>query len=145
MTPTHEEHVAIKGMRSSVFSRPDSIRSHHSPHPTPTATFRPRIHARPIRRQAPTGGPLTEALDLVPRSDSHGDDETAAIEVGRLVATQAWKTLWLVPVFGCWEARSATEATVEPPVTLSRNQEAKIPDERRVSIGLKYGAARGTP
>ena len=65
--------------------------------------------------------------------------------MGRLVATQAWKTLWLVTVFERWEARSATEATMEPPVTKSRNQGAKIPDERRVSIGQKDGAARGTP
>ena len=65
--------------------------------------------------------------------------------MGRLVATQAWKTLWLVPVLGCWEARSATEATVEPPFTKSPNQEAKIPDEPRASIRLRDGAARGTP
>jgi len=44
------------------------------------------------------------------------------------VATQAWKTPWMVTVFGRWEARSATEATMEPPATMSRNQVAKIPD-----------------
>jgi len=33
-----------------------------------------RIDPRPIRRQAPTGGPLAKALDLVARSDSHGYD-----------------------------------------------------------------------
>ena len=48
----------------------------------------------------------------------------------RPVAAQAWKSPWLATVFGRWEARSATEATVEPPVTKSRNQRAKIPDER---------------
>ena len=47
----------------------------------------------------------------------------------RLVATQAWKTPWLATVFGRWEARSGTEATMEPPVTKSRNQGAKIPDK----------------
>ena len=41
--------------------------------------------------------------------------------------------------------RLAIEATVEPPATKSRNQEAKISDERRASIGLRDGAARGTP
>ncbi len=68
----------------------------------------------------------------------------------RLVATQAWKSPWLVTVFGCWEARLVTEATVEPPAIVSRNQVAKIPDGRRrtgrrASIGLLDGAARGTP
>ena len=81
----------------------------------------------------------------VRRSDSHGYDLSAAIVVWMLVATQAWKTLWLVTVFGRWEARSATEATMEPPATKSPNQGAKIPDERLASIGLRDGAARGTP
>ena len=31
---------------------------HHPPHPTATHSFRPRIHTRPVRRQAPTGSPL---------------------------------------------------------------------------------------
>jgi hypothetical protein len=34
---------------------------------------------------------------------------------------------------------------MEPPATKSRNQRAKIPDEWRASIGLRDGAARGTP
>ena len=63
----------------------------------------------------------------------------------RPVATQAWKTLWLVTVFERWEARSATEATMEPPTTKSRNQTAKIPDDLKASIGQRDGAARGTP
>ena len=62
-----------------------------------------------------------------------------------LVATQAWKTLWLVTVLEAYGGRSATEATMEPSVTVSRNQGAKIPDERRASIGQRDGAARGTP
>jgi hypothetical protein len=57
----------------------------------------------------------------------------------------ARKTPWLVTVFGRWEARSATRAIIEPPVTMGRNQGAKISDEQRVSIGQKDGAARGTP
>ena len=61
------------------------------------------------------------------------------------VATQAGKSLWLVTLFERLEARSATEATVEASDTLSRNQGAKIPDERRASIGQSYGAARCTP
>ena len=48
----------------------------------------------------------------------------------RPVAARAGKTLWLVTFFGRWEARSATEATMEPPATKSRNEEVKIPDER---------------
>jgi len=60
------------------------------------------------------------------------------------------KSPWLVTLFERCEARSATEATVEPPVTVSRNQGAKIPDGhwlsgRRASIGQRDGAARGTP
>ena len=39
-------------------------------------------------------------------------------------------TLDMVTVFERWEARSATEATMEPPTTKSRNQTAKIPDGR---------------
>ena len=41
-----------------------------------------------------------------------------------------WKTPWLVTVFERWEARSTTEATMEQPATMSRNEEVKIPDER---------------
>ena len=62
--------------------------SHHPPHPSATTTFQSRIHARPIRRQAPTGGPLPESLDLVARSDRHGDDETAAMVVRSLLAVK---------------------------------------------------------
>ncbi len=61
------------------------------------------------------------------------------------MATQAWKTPWLATVLARLEARSATEATVEPPVTTSRNQRAKISDKQRASIGLRDGVARGTP
>ena len=57
----------------------------------------------------------------------------------------AWKTPWLVKVFGRWEARSATGAIMEPPATTSRTQGAKIPDGQRASIGQSDGAARGTP
>ena len=63
----------------------------------------------------------------------------------RPVATQAWKSPWPVAVFRRWEARSATEATMEPPATKGRNQRAKIPDEQRASIAMRDGAARGTP
>ena len=72
-------------------------------------------------------------------------EDSAAMTADRLVATQAGKSLWLVTLFERLEARSATEATVEASDTLSRNQGAKIPDERRASIGQSYGAARGTP
>ena len=60
------------------------------------------------------------------------------------VASRAWKSSWLVTVLERWEARSATEATVERSVTKSRNQRAKIPDERSASIGQRDRAARGT-
>ena len=47
---------------------------HHHPPPPTTHPFRPRIKARPVRREAPTGSPLPQALDLVPRSHGHGHD-----------------------------------------------------------------------
>ncbi len=55
------------------------------------------------------------------------------------------KSLWLVTLFGRWEARSATGATMEPSVTQNRNQGVKIPDEQRALIGQRDGAASGTP
>jgi len=61
------------------------------------------------------------------------------------VAAQAGKSHWLATVSGHWEARSAIEANMEPSGIVSRNQGVKILDERRASIGLKDGAARGTP
>jgi len=69
----------------------------------------------------------------------------AAKTADRLAAARAGKSHWLATVFGRWEARSAAEATREPPATKSRNREAKIPDRRRASIGLTDGAARGAP
>jgi hypothetical protein len=57
-------------------------------------------------------------------------EDPAAKTADRPVAAQAWKSPWLVTFFGRWEARSATEATMEPPATKSRNEEVKIPDER---------------
>jgi hypothetical protein len=46
---------------------------HDTPHP-PSAHLQPRIHPCPIRREAPTRGPLAQGLDLVASSDSNGDD-----------------------------------------------------------------------
>jgi hypothetical protein len=50
----------------------------------------------------------------------------AAKTADRPVAARAWKTPWLVRVLEAYGGRSATEATMEPPVTMSRNQRAKI-------------------
>ena len=69
----------------------------------------------------------------------------AAKTADRLVATQAWKTLWLVAVLKTYGGRSATVATVEPPDTKSQNQRARISDKQRASIAMRDGAARGTP
>ena len=49
------------------------------------------VHARPIRRQAPTRSPLPQALDRVDRSDSHGDDVLGGVMVGG----------WLFGTFFC--------------------------------------------
>jgi hypothetical protein len=53
------------------------------------------IHSRSIRRQAPTGGPLAERLDLVARGHSNEDDQAAAIVVRSL-----WAALGEVCVVG---------------------------------------------
>jgi hypothetical protein len=68
----------------------------------------------------------------------------------RPVAARAGKSHWLVTVLEAYGGRLAIEATMEPPVTMGRNQEAKIPDGRRytggrASIGQRDGAERGTP
>jgi hypothetical protein len=54
-----------------------------------------------------------------------------------------------VTLLEAYGGRLAIEATVEPPVTVRRNQVAKIPDERRLtglraSIGLR-GVPGGVP
>ncbi len=62
---------------------------------------------------------------------------SAAKTADRLVAARAWKSPWLVTLLEAYGGRLAIEATVEPPVTVSRNQRSEIPDEWRASIGLK--------
>ena len=71
-------------------------------------------------------------------------EDPSAKTADRLVAAWVWKSPWLVSLFRRWEARSATEATMEPSATMGRNQEAKIPDERRVLLGTGMGP-RGVP
>jgi hypothetical protein len=57
-----------------------------------------------------------------------------------------WKTNWLATVLGRWDARSATEATIETPAAVSRNRGAEIPDEMGGLLsGRGMGAARGNP
>ena len=72
-------------------------------------------------------------------------EDPTAKPADRPVAARAWKSPWLATLLARWEARSAIEATMEPPATKSRNQVVKIPDEQRTSIGQRDGAARGTP
>jgi hypothetical protein len=55
----------------------------------------------------------------------------------RRVAALAWKRPWLVTVLEAYGGRLAIEATMEPTVTVSRNQRSEIPDGPRASIGLK--------
>ena len=47
----------------------------------------------------------------------------------RPVAARVWKSPWLVTVLKAYGGRLAIEATMEPPVTVSRNQRSKIPDD----------------
>jgi len=49
-----------------------------------------------------------------------------------------------VTLLEAYGGRLAIEATVEPPVTVSRNQRSEIPDEWRASIGLR-GMPGGVP
>ena len=51
----------------------------------------------------------------------------------RLVAARARKTPWMVTILNVVGGRSATEATIEPPAAMSRNQGAKIPEKRRLT------------
>ena len=51
----------------------------------------------------------------------------------------------MVTLLEAYGGRLAIEATMEPPVTVSRNQRSKIPDEWRASTGLKDGVARADP
>ena len=53
----------------------------------------------------------------------------AAKTADRPVAARAWENPWLVTVLEAYNGRLAIEATMEPPVTLSRNQGSEIPDE----------------
>ena len=55
------------------------------PSPRP-GLLRPRVDARPVRRQAPARGPLAKSLDLVARSDGHRDDVLGGLnerDIGR--------------------------------------------------------------
>jgi|GEM_PF-3986393 len=69
---------------------------------------------------------------------------SAAKTADRPVAEQAWKRPWMVTVLEDYGRGLAIEATMEPPVTVSRNQRSEIPDEWRASIGLK-GMPGGVP
>ena len=54
----------------------------------------------------------------------------------------AWKSPWLVTILEAYGGRLAIEATMEPSVTVSRNQGSKIPDEREK--GASQSAARNS-
>jgi hypothetical protein len=54
----------------------------------------------------------------------------AAKTADRPVAALAWKRPLMVTLLEAYGGRLAIEATVEPSAIVSRNQQAKIPDER---------------
>ena len=64
-------------------------------------------------------------------------EELAAKTADRPVAARAWKSPWLVTVLEAYGGRLAIEATMEPPVTVSRNQRSEIPDEREKGAGRR--------
>jgi hypothetical protein len=66
----------------------------------------------------------------------HDPPHPTAKTADRLVAAQAWNSPWLVTVLEAYGGRLAIAATMEPPVTVSRNQGSKISDKQRASIGL---------
>ena len=71
-------------------------------------------------------------------------EDPTAKTADRLVAARVWKSPWLVTLLEAYNGRLAIEATVEPSVTVSRNQGSEIRDEWRASIGL-MGMPRGVP
>jgi hypothetical protein len=54
-------------------------------------------------------------------------EDPAAKTAGRPVAERAWKRPWLVTLLEAYGGRLAVKATMEPPVTVSRNQGSKNP------------------
>jgi len=58
----------------------------------------------------------------------HDSPHPAAKTADRLVAARAWKSAWLVTLLEAYDGRSAIKATMEPPVTVSRNQGSEIRD-----------------
>jgi len=70
---------------------------------------------------------------------------SAAKTADRLVAARVWKSPWLVTLLQAYGGRLAIEATMEPPVTVSRNQRLKIPDKREKGAGLRdqWASAEG--
>jgi len=53
----------------------------------------------------------------------------AAKTADRPVAALAWKSAWLVTLLEAYDGRLVIEATMEPPVTVSRNQGLQTPEE----------------
>jgi hypothetical protein len=84
-----------------------------SPNPAATHAFRPRIHARSIRRQTSSRSPLPQALDLVARSDSH----VKASLTAAMVVQSLWAELGEVWVTGCWASRCRPRGGVCWPVS----------------------------
>ena len=63
----------------------------------------------------------------------HQPPHTAAKTADRLVAARVWKSHWLVTLLEAYGGRLAIEATVEPPVTVSRNRGRKMPVRERTA------------
>ena len=66
----------------------------------------------------------------------HHSPHPTANTAYRLVAARVWKSPWLVTLLEAYGGRLAIEATVEPPVTVSRNQGSKTLDEREKGAGV---------
>ncbi len=75
----------------------------------------------------------------------HDSPYSTAKTADRLVTARAWKSHWLVTVLEAYGGRLAIEATVEPPVTVSRNQRSEIPDEQRGFYRAEKWGREGYP
>ncbi len=53
----------------------------------------------------------------------------ATTTAARPVAARVWKSPWMVTLLEAYGGRLAIETTMEPPVTVSRNQRSRIPGE----------------
>ena len=75
----------------------------------------------------------------------HDSPHPPAKTADRPMAARAWKSPWLVTVLEAYGGRLAIEATMKPPVTVSRNQGGENPGWAAGFYRSDGDAGRGTP